>query len=288
LISGRVGEAGAPCFFALVLAAVRAILSVLVKRVFAMRSFFRFGLLLSVAALAAAPASAGTKDRVEALEAAVAELRAASPAALDANAKIDRLEAEVRALTGRVEELTHQLEQTRAQLNSVSAALAGGGGGPVALSGGAAGAAGDPIAREIRRADSSDVALPLDPDSAYAYASEFLVTSDYARAERAFLLFLETFPNHPRAADARFRLGEVYLATNKNAEAADTFIAFIRAYPNSARGAEAYLKLGTAFSRMNQPTEACKVFKTLKTKYPTASPPVLQRTDVEMARIDCR
>ncbi|HNS88047.1 MAG TPA: hypothetical protein PKH09_14185, partial [Parvularculaceae bacterium] len=54
---------------------------------------------------ASAPAFAGTKERVEALEAAVAELRAASPAALDSNAKIDRLEAEVRALTGRVEEL---------------------------------------------------------------------------------------------------------------------------------------------------------------------------------------
>ncbi|NWG91459.1 MAG: tol-pal system protein YbgF, partial [Parvularculaceae bacterium] len=59
-------------------------------------------------------------------------------------------------------------------------------------------------------------------------------------------------------------------------------------YPNSARNAEAYLKLGTAFSRLNQQSEACKVFKTLKSKYPTAAPAVLQRTDVEMARIDCR
>ncbi len=237
--------------------------------------------------IAATPASAGTKDRVEALEAAVAQLKASSPAALESNAKIDRLEAEVRSLTGRVEELTHELDQTRARLDSVSAALAGGpAGGPVNLSGQPAGA-NDLIANEISRA-GADVTLPLDPEAAYAYASEFLVANDYARAERAFNMFLESFPNHPRSADAQFRLGEVYLASNKNSEAAETFIAFIRAYPKSARGAEAYLKLGTAFSRLSQSSEACKVFKTLKTKYPTAAPAVIQRTDVEMARIDCR
>ncbi|MCB2096908.1 MAG: tol-pal system protein YbgF [Parvularculaceae bacterium] len=252
-----------------------------------MRNLNRFVISLGAATLiATAPAFAGTKERIEALEASVAQLQASSPAALDANAKIDRLEGEVRALTGRVEQLTHELEQARAQLNSVSAALAGEtDAGPVNLAGPAG--VSDPIANQIAKADSG-VTLPLDPDAAYAYASDFLVTSDYARAESAFSLFLETFPGHPRAADARFRLGEVQLAASKNTEAADTFIAFIRAYPNSARGAEAYLKLGTAFSRLNQSSEACKVFKTLKSKYPTAAPAVLQRTDVEMARINCK
>jgi tol-pal system protein YbgF len=243
---------------------------------------------------AAAPAFAGTKERVEALEAAVAGLRASQPAALEANAKIDRLEAEVRSLTGRVEELTFQLEQARARLDSVSAALAGDAPQPLA---GAPAGPNDLIANEISRAApggapgagaAADVALPLDPEAAFSYASDFLLAGDYARAERAFQMFVESFPNHPRTADARFRLGEVYLANSKNTEAADAFIAFIRAYPQSARGAEAYLKLGTAFSRLSKPDEACKVFKTLKSKYPNAAPAVLQRTDVEMGKISCR
>ncbi len=244
--------------------------------------------LAGLAAGLLAPAFAGTKERVEALEASVAQLQAASPAALDANAKIDRLETEVRSLTGRVEQLTYELEQARARLDSISTALAGGApaSGPVNLSA-APSIGNDLIANEISKA-GVEVTLPLDPEAAYAYASDFLATSDYARAEKAFTVYLETFPSHPRAADARFRLGEVYLASNKNSEAADTFIAFIRTYPNSARGAEAYLKLGTAFSRLDQSSEACKVFKTLKSKYPTAAPAVLQRTDVEMARINCR
>ena len=158
-----------------------------------MRIIGRIALSLGAAALLAAPAFAGSKDRIEALEASVAQLQAASPAALNANAKIDRLEAEVRSLTGRVEELTHELDQTRARLDSVTAALAGDAGAPVAL--GAPGQpAGDPIANQIARAESAapEIALPLDPEAAYAYASDFLVTSDYARAEAAFATFLET------------------------------------------------------------------------------------------------
>lgn len=243
----------------------------------------------SFLAFAVSPAFGGTKERVEALEAAVTQLQTTSVAAREANAKIDRLEAEVRSLTGRVEELTFELDKARARLDSVSAALAGDAPAPAPLAGAPSGPK-DLIANEITRAQpaAGDVALPLDPDAAFSYASDFLLAGDYAKAELAFGKFIEAFPNHPRTADAKFRLGEVYLAGGKNTEAADTFIAFIRAYPQSARGAEAYLKLGTAFSRLSKPDEACKVFKTLKTKYPSAAPAVLQRADVEMARINCR
>lgn len=248
---------------------------------------FVFAAAAAAAMVAVQPALAGTKERVEALEATVAQLKASQPAALETNAKMDRLEAEVRSLTGRVEELQYQLDQARARLDSVSAALAGET--PAPLSGAATGP-NDLIANEITRSapPAGSVSLPIDPEAAFSYASDFLIAGDYAKAESAFKAFVEAFPNHPRTADARFRLGEVYLANGKNTEAADVFIAFIRAYPQSARGSEAYLKLGTAFSRLSKPDEACKVFKTLKSKYPNAAPAVLQRTDVEMGRISCK
>ena len=250
-------------------------------------------------ALALGAPSAGaesTKDRVEALEAAVADLQARAPAAGDATVRIGRLEQEIQRLTGELEQLTHELDQANARLNAVSAALAGGDpasgaagsatGGPTTLSGG------DPIADKIAQSGASpgatDIALPLDPDLAFDYASSFLVSGDYTSARKAFELYVKAFPNHPRTAEAQFRLGEIYLATGANAEAADAFIAHIKKYPNDARAAEAYLKLGTAFSRLDQTGEACKVFKTMKAKYPNATPAVLQRADIEMQRIDCK
>jgi len=146
----------------------------------------------------------------------------------------------------------------------------------------------DPIADQIAAASAGAVELPLNPDEAFEYASSFLTRSDYPNARRAFELYVAAFPNHPRTADAQFRLGEIYLATGANAEAADAFIAHIRQYPNNGRAAEAYLKLGTAFARLQKNSEACQVFKSMRGKFPNAAPAVQQRAEAEMARINCR
>lgn len=238
---------------------------------------------------ALAPAAAGeTKDRLISLERAVADLQAAAPATSASAVKIGQLEEQIQTLTGRVEELSYQLDQANARLQTVTSALAGGApapGGPTSLSG-------DPIADRIAgttgAASAGDIELPIDADAAFQYASSFLLNGDYARAETAFELYVKAFPNHPRSADAQFRLGEIYLATGANADAADAFIAHIKKYPSDPRAADAYLKLGTAFARMRQNAEACKVFKTMKTKFPNASQIVQERADVEMTKISCK
>lgn len=256
----------------------------------------------ALAFAATAPAAAqSTKERVTALEQAVADLQSRAPSTADSALKISRLEQEIQALTGRIEDMSHELDQANARLEAVTAALQGGGapgavaGGPQALGGPVNLATGDPIADQIQQSaaplpggDESEVALPADPIAAFDYASSFLMRGDYQSAQRAFELYLQAFPNHPRTADAQFRLGEIYLATGANANAADAFIAHIKKYPNDARAAEAYLKLGTAFSRMNQSAEACKVFKSMKAKYPGAQPAVIERANTEMARINCK
>lgn len=257
-------------------------------------------------ALSAPAFAQSTKERVTALEQAVYDLQSRAPSTADSALKISRLEQEVQALTGRIEELSHQLDQANSRLEAVTAALqggsvpgamAGGPGGPQALGGPVNLATGDPIADQIQQSggpaplpggDEAEVALPADANAAFDYASSFLMRGDYQSAQKAFELYVQAFPNHPRTADAQFRLGEIYLATGANANAADAFIAHIRKYPNDPRAAEAYLKLGTAFSRMNQSAEACKVFKTMKTKYPSASPAVIERANTEMARINCK
>lgn len=132
------------------------------------------------------------------------------------------------------------------------------------------------------------VELPADPDAAYEYASGFLLSGEYEKARQAFEQYVIDFPNSRHTPDAQFRLGEIYLATGRNADAAQTFIVHIREYPNDPRAPEAYLKLGTSFSRLDQPEQACKIFKQIRTKFPNASPIILQRTDLEMTRNECR
>ena len=132
-----------------------------------------------------------------------------------------------------------------------------------------------------------EIALPLEANAAFEYASSFLFKGDYATAKDAFVLFLQAFPNHQRTANARFRLGEIHLALGENEDAADTFIAHIRAHPNDVQAPEAYLKLGTAFNRLQRPKEACRVFETLRSKFPNASPALLDRLKLEESRGSC-
>ena len=227
-------------------------------------------------------------------------------AASAATVRISELQREIQMLTGQVEELTYRLELSDQRLNAISAALSGDPATPVGGAVSAAGAAargpvdltsGDPIADQIDQSNvadqatsygGGDIALPLDPDAAFIYASGFLMQSDYQSAKSAFELYVEAFPNHSRTPEAQFRLGEIHLALGENAAAADVFISHIRNYPNDQRAAEAYLKLGTAFVRLEKSSEACTVFKTMKTKFPNAPTPVMQRTDLEMARINCQ
>ena len=268
---------------------------------------------------AAAQRSSSTDDRLKRIERSLSDLQAAvyrdgdgpgvllaEPVSGDATVRISQLEREIQILTGRIEELSYDLDKANASIKSMQSALSLGAptsspGGPVPLAGPVQ--PGDLVTNgqaieglqtvpgetgSVTAPNVSDVELPLDPDAAFAYASGFLLSGDYARAEAAFALYLKSFPNHPRAADARFRLGEIFLATEKNADAADSFITHIRTYPSDPRAAEAHLKLGTAFSRLGQPDEACKIFRALKSKFPDASPAVSQRAEREMAAINCR
>lgn len=253
----------------------------------------------------------GINDRLARMEQTVAQLKAAlniddsagippGGNAASLTVRMSQLEREIQDLTGRVEELSYKLEQANQRLDAVTQAMSVGqpaagtgpsgapgasaNGGPVDLSSGAT--PGQQGATED--GGPASVELPFDPEAAFDYASGFLLQGDYARAREAFELYLQAFPNHPRTADAQFRLGEIYLATGANAEAADAFIKHIKNYPNDPRAAEAYLKLGTAFSRLKQPDQACKVFKSMKSKFPNAAPAVTQRADIEMARINCK
>lgn len=254
--------------------------------------------------VAATPSFAGKKEDIADLQQRVSRIEQSVNTGTSATVRIGELETEIRDLTGRLEEMSFQLQQANARIESMSAALAGtaptGFGDPLGIDAPTNGPVslvpGDPIADEIVRQSgdggaprsAGDVQLPLDPNAAFDYASQFLLNGDYQRAQSAFELYVGAFPNTTRTADAKFRLGEIYLALGDNASAADTFIGHIRAYPNDLRAAEAYLKLGTAFARMEKPTEACKVFKSMRTKFPDASRAVTDRAGMEMARINCQ
>ena len=129
--------------------------------------------------------------------------------------------------------------------------------------------------------------LPPSADGAFDYARNLLLSGDFAAAENAFTQFLEEHPNHGKAAEATYWLGETFYVRGAYKQAADAFLESVRKYPQGARGPESLLKLGMSLYELGESGEACKTFRALPTRYPSASETVLQRVAVERQRANC-
>lgn len=137
-------------------------------------------------------------------------------------------------------------------------------------------------------AAASVLALPDDPDAAYAQAYNSVLAADYPAAESALEAFVEKFPDAAQTPEAKYLLGEVYLATGANGDAARVLLDHVSTYKNDPRSPEAYLKLGVAFARLDRREEACRVFKAGEQKFPDLSDRLKRRYADEKAAAGCR
>jgi len=298
------------------------------------------------AALLAPPASAQEIDsrallqRIERLESDVTILQrqlylgstgttAARPAAAGGQVaptvaaalevRVSQLEDQLQSLTGRMEEVGHNVDQVRAQLDKLSkdvdfrlSALEHGGSvpapaaaeaeapqplgrpasiapAPAAPAPAAAGPATAAVAAPPQKAViGGGQVLPLGtPQQQYDYARALLVQQDYASAERSFAAFVNTHPDDPLAGAAQYWLGETfYLRANYDA-AARAFAEGYQKYPKGSKAPDSLLKLGMSLVQLNRKKDACTLFNELDQKYPNAATNVKQAVQRERQRAGC-
>lgn len=243
--------------------------------------------------------------------------------AADFEVRLQRLERSMSELTGRYEEATYQMSQMKDRLERVNSdidfrlkdleskgggALAPGGGsdsafGPAKSSPSAATAPArtsekapektpekSPEKAPEKPAQTASVAaLPANasPDKQYEHAFELLRQSDYDKAEKAFVDFLNKNKGHQLAGNAQYWLGETYYVRNKFQEAAVAFAEGVQKYPKNSKAADNLLKLGMSLQQLNQKKDACTAFNQLITKFPEASASVKRRADTERKRLNC-
>ena len=106
-------------------------------------------------------------------------------------------------------------------------------------------------------------------------------------AQKRFQVFLEASPNHPKAGDASYWLGETYYVRGQYDKAARQFLEGFSKYPKSPKGPDGLLKLGMTLAQLKQKDEACQSFSEIKTRYPQASDGVLKRAGTESKRLHC-
>ncbi|MEE8515787.1 MAG: tol-pal system protein YbgF [Alphaproteobacteria bacterium] len=236
------------------------------------------------------------------------------------NHNINQLTANVKKLVSDLEFRLGALEQSRQVAGALPAGTAAPSGAPVtksAIGGGAeipagsakqgvlgmltateAGApagkkAGKNKAKAAKPSTQTAKALPKPlppgtPEEQYKFARSLLIQSDFSNAERSLRAFVDAYPKHDLAGNAKYWLGETYYVRNDFGNAARTFAEGYQTYPISPKAPDNLLKLGLSLIHLGNKRDACATFSRLAKEFPKAPSNILRRTKQERKRNDCR
>jgi tol-pal system protein YbgF len=201
---------------------------------------------------------------------------------------LDQVQADVRQLRGRVEELEYNAEAMKKQqrdlysdLDKRIAALGGGSSGAAAAgalsgaagsaaggsstqsSGGAAGSAGSPGA-----GSGADSGGSSEEQTVYAQSFDALKAGSYSVAITGFKSFLSSYPTSPLAENAQYWLGEAFYVTRDFDSATGAFRNVLQKWPDSRKAPDALLKLGYTQLEQKKTGEGRATLSQVVQKYP--------------------
>jgi outer membrane protein assembly factor BamD len=91
----------------------------------------------------------------------------------------------------------------------------------------------------------------MDPDALFQYALGRLEARKWSDAEAAFQRFVLQYPNHPRVAEARYRIGETYVGRKELVTAAIEFNRLASEIPTGIWADDARFQVCQAYYRLS-------------------------------------
>lgn len=172
----------------------------------------------------------------------------------DVGAKAAKAELDIAALQGRIEELVHGMEQRerlaveeRRGLDQRIAAIEG---------------------TQTRIVDKVAPNLPDDKEQLWQQASSRLASGQRDDGRRFYRVFIQRFPQDPRAPQAYLAIGQSFIAENKHPNAAAEFQKILDTYPKSPEVPEAMWHLSMSFLQLRFCTDARSLLSDLVKRYP--------------------
>lgn len=224
-----------------------------------------------------------------------------APVSGDTGLRLSEIEEQMRSMTGRIEELGHQINVIRQDLASYKEAndlrfseqgAASASGGSSAPQSSASTAPADTSGSSSVSASSGSaaplVALPSGtPQTQYDFAIDLLKRGQFPQARDGFKQFLAQHPKDPLAGNAQYWLGETYYVQGQYKDAADSFLKGYTTYSKSSKAPDSLLKLGMTLAALKQKDAACATFGQLKEQFPSASPAIVARNKQERQKVGC-
>ncbi len=234
--------------------------------------------------------------------------------------RLDEIETQMRAFTGRLEETNHAISELTKKLETLASDIEvrfrTAGAAPGAATG--AGPATAPPANAAPSARGVLGTIPLKDaegkkgvDSApldgaapaqqtasvlpkgtaqeqYRFATSFLAKSDWGGAEKALKAFLGAHPKDELSGNAQYWLGESYYVRGDYNNAALAFAKGYKDYPKSTKGPDNLLKLGLSLSNLKKTQSACATFDRMSKDFPSAPSSIKSRVSAERKKLRCR
>ena len=130
-------------------------------------------------------------------------------------------------------------------------------------------------------------ALSGSPRDEYDLSYGYILTGDYDLARQSFRAWLQNFPDHDLALDARFWLAESLYQQGENHEAANRFLEVYKSAPAGRKAPDALMKLGVSLAALGERDAACATFSEVENKFPDASPILSDRLARETKKAGC-
>lgn len=272
------------------LADIRSELSTLASQLVSLK-----GELMSSGAQMRAAGGPGALDRMNAIEAELSRLTAAT------ESLENRINRVVSDGTNRIGDLEFRLCEMEEGCDigalPVTATLGGGGGAGAGAGAGAAsaGATGSPANSPVPAprpggASSSAAAggaeLAIGEKADFDRAKEVLGQGDFRRAADLFAAFAQSYPGSPLSGEALYQRGEALGQLGQTADAARAYLDGFSADMAGSRASDNLLKLGLALGQLGQVQEACVTLAEVGTRFPDR--PAATEARAAYQRLTCR
>jgi tol-pal system protein YbgF len=207
------------------------------------------------------------------LDARTARTERALANQVEVSQRLDEVQANLRELRGRIEELEHSNEALTKQQRDLYADLdrrITAAGGPSAAGSAGSGTAAPPApATDKGLAPAAGSNAPSSTEQAvYGQAFDALKAGSYSIAITGFKDFLGTYPTSPLADNAQYWLGEAYYVNHDYDSAGNAFRTVLRKWPDSRKAPDAMLKLGYTQFEQKQYGAARATLEGVSKKYP--------------------
>ena len=127
-----------------------------------------------------------------------------------------------------------------------------------------------------------------DANAHYSYAFKLLNDKKYSEAATSFDAFVKKYPSDPLTSNAYYWLGESYYSRADYTRAAESFRKGFEVNPSGQKAPDNLYKLSKSLIQVKRVSEACIVLDQIIKRYPDAAPHTVKLATDERTTLQCK